>query len=160
MTGLTVEMQSFCRSFAVDWKSKGSPFVVPPLYSKEDSDCKRGPPGGVWNSDFPWKNRSYPEIPWIIFDFPDSEFPFSLSRQVFCSLLGDLWKRLKIKQFYRKFVPGYNLGLSGEFWTPNSREKMVFVFIRSRQNYLSRYHAIISYLTRLPNRKIKKYSVP
>ena len=33
-------------------------------------------------------------------------------------------------------------------------------FIRSRQNYLSRYHAIISYFSRLPSRKIKKFPVP
>ena len=35
-----VEMQSLWRSFAVDWKSKGSPFVVLPLYSQEDPDYK------------------------------------------------------------------------------------------------------------------------
>ena len=35
-----VEIQSFCRSFAVGWKSKGSPFVVLPLYSQEDPDFK------------------------------------------------------------------------------------------------------------------------
>ena len=35
-----VKMQSFCRSFAVGWKSKDSPFVVPPLYSQEDPDFK------------------------------------------------------------------------------------------------------------------------
>ena len=35
-----VEMQSLWRSFAVDWKLKGSPFVVLPLYSQEDPDCK------------------------------------------------------------------------------------------------------------------------
>ena len=33
-------------------------------------------------------------------------------------------------------------------------------FIRSRQNYLSRYHAIISYFSRLPSRKIKTFPVP
>ena len=33
-------------------------------------------------------------------------------------------------------------------------------FIRSRQNYLSRYHAIISYFSRLPSRKIKTLPVP
>ena len=33
-------------------------------------------------------------------------------------------------------------------------------FIRSGQNYLSRYHAIISYFSRLPSRKIKKVPVP
>ena len=33
-------------------------------------------------------------------------------------------------------------------------------FIRSRQNYLSRYHAINSYFSRLPNRKIKTFPVP
>ena len=31
---------------------------------------------------------------------------------------------------------------------------------RSRQNYLSRYHAIISYFSRLPSRKIKTFPVP
>ena len=33
-------------------------------------------------------------------------------------------------------------------------------FIRSRENYLSRYHAIISYFSRLPSRKIKTFPVP
>ena len=33
-------------------------------------------------------------------------------------------------------------------------------FIRSRQNYLSRYHAIISYFFRLPSRKMKPFPVP
>ena len=33
-------------------------------------------------------------------------------------------------------------------------------FIRSRQNYLSRYHAIISYFSRLPSKKIKTFPVP
>ena len=33
-------------------------------------------------------------------------------------------------------------------------------FIRSPQNYLSRYHAIISYFSRLPSRKIKTFPVP
>ena len=33
-------------------------------------------------------------------------------------------------------------------------------FIRSHQNYLSRYHAIISYFPRLQSRKIKTFSVP
>ena len=32
-------------------------------------------------------------------------------------------------------------------------------FIRSRQNYLSRYHAINSYFSRLPSRKIKTFPV-
>ena len=32
-------------------------------------------------------------------------------------------------------------------------------FIRSRQNYLSRYHATNSYFSRLPSRKIKTFSV-
>ena len=35
-----VKMQSFCRCFAVDWKSKVSPFVVLPLYLQEDPGCK------------------------------------------------------------------------------------------------------------------------
>ena len=29
--------------------------------------------GGI-ESDFPWKNRPYPEIPWKFFDFPEPEF--------------------------------------------------------------------------------------
>ena len=33
-------------------------------------------------------------------------------------------------------------------------------FIRYRQNYLSRYHAIISYFSRLLTRKIKTFPVP
>ena len=33
-------------------------------------------------------------------------------------------------------------------------------FIRSHQNYLSRYHAIISYFSRLRSRKIKTFPVP
>ena len=32
-------------------------------------------------------------------------------------------------------------------------------FIRSRQNHLSRYHAIISYFSRLRSRKIKTFPV-
>ena len=46
------------------------------------------------------------------------------------------------------------MGLLGGCWTSIFREKMVFVFIWSRQNYLSQYHAIISYFSCLPNRKV------
>ena len=84
---------------------------------------QRGPPWGLLNHDFSWKNRPYSEIPWKIFHFPDYNFFSSLSRRIFCSSLGGLFKRVTIKQLYRQIVPGYNLGLPGGCWTPISREK-------------------------------------
>ena len=115
----------------------------------------RDPPWGVLNPNFPWKNRLYLEIPWNIFDFPNAGLSFLSSRGIFCFRLGDLFKRVTIKQLPRKNVQVHYMGLPGKFWTPISREKTVFMFIRSRQNYLSRYNAIISYFSRLPDRKLK-----
>ena len=52
------------------------------------------------------------------------------------------------------------MGLPRGYWIQISREKSYLCPIRSRQNYLSRHHTIISYLSRLPDRKIKKLPVP
>ena len=72
-----------------------------------------GPPGGVLDSDFPWQNRSYPEIPWNIFNFPDPEFSSLSSRRVFCFRLRALSNTVKIDMLPRKIVPGYNRAYQG-----------------------------------------------
>ena len=41
-----------------------------------------------------------------------------------------------------------------------SQNKSCMCFIRSRENHLSRYYAIISYFSRLPSRKIETFPLP
>ena len=51
------------------------------------------------------------------------------------------------------------MGLPGGFGSQFPVKNSYLCFIRSLQNHLSRHHAIISYFSRLPYRKIKKFPV-
>ena len=91
-----------------------------------------------------------------IFDSPDSKFSSLSSHRVFSSLMVTLFKKVIIEKLPRKKCTRiYTKGILDSA----SREKMVFVFIKFHQNNLSRYYAIISYFSCLPNRKSKKYPV-
>ena len=114
-----------------------------------------GPPGGYW---IPISREKIGHIPksrekFSVFPIPNS------SPRYFVEYFVLDWEtslRRAIKQLYRKILQGYNLDLPGGCWTPISREKWYLCLcIRSRQTYLSRYHAIISYFFRLPNRKLR-----
>ena len=71
------------------------------FWSLKNTPLQRGPPGGI-ESRFPMKKLAISRNPVKKIDFPDSKFSSSLSPQVFCSRLGDLFKRVTIKQLYRK----------------------------------------------------------
>ena len=71
------------------------------------------PTKGVLDPAFPWKNRSYPEIPWKLFEFSRSQiFLFVIPSSIYFRM-RDLSKTVTIEQLSRKIVPGYNRAYQG-----------------------------------------------
>ena len=112
---------------------------------------------GGFDPDLPCKNRSYPEIPWKIFNFPDPEFSSKSSRRVFCFRLRALSKTVTIDQLPRNIVPGYSRDCQGVL-DANIQGSIVFCFLSNLARiYFPYITQIISYFSRLHNRNIKKF---
>ena len=102
-----------------------------------------------WN---PVKNVRFPRSRIFLFVIPSTIFfldwvPFFLQWQ-WCS---------SQEIFYQDIIGTYHGGVRSQFPVKKS-----YLFIISHQNYLSRHHAIISYLSRLrlPNKITKKFPLP
>ena len=93
---------------------------------------------------------------------PVNNFQFSRSRIFFLvipsSILFSTESPLQnIEQLLKEIVAWYDRDLPGGCWIQFPVKKLYLCFLRSHQNCLSRHHAISSYISRLPNRKIRTF---
>ena len=117
------------------------------------SDIKKRPTRRVLDPGFPWKTSIYLKISWIIFYFPNPVFFSSSSRRFlfflffYVILNRDNWESATPPKDPLIVV------LTNIWPSRKGYSDYYLCFIWYFQNYLSRHHAIISYFSRLPNKK-------